>query len=402
MNPSDDTFASFSPTLATRSHPSLSMRVPKVPVKRPPSFLNHNGDAHFHSTALGMSLGKRKYACISSQSTTFSDLCGSPKLEPFTDLENLARLSCSHSLSQLNNPDIIGHVSPLNSIDALFPVVTACHSATSQPSSQLLGSPNMGLSPEGLKDEMVGRSTNRIVSCCTSTGLLNARWLGIFAPTSVRILDLRKCFSTKYGFNRYFMVEALRVFRTPFFFRSLSTLLLENIPLQDDDLLYIQQLPNLSSLNLNNTDICNVGVFHLVALRRTLTTLELGGNPLITDDSVSALLLLSHLRVLGLRGTTVTMTGLRRLVPFSKHLHLDVPISCEQYLSELHTQYMLSPLSSLITRPDEAYDLDLGALKHKLTLCLRLVELLERRRDDLAVRVMALRRWDQGLGDNRK
>ncbi|KAH9962559.1 hypothetical protein BGW80DRAFT_864324 [Lactifluus volemus] len=113
------------------------------------------------------------------------------------------------------------------------------------------------------------------------------------------------------------------------------------------------------------------------------------------------------------------MTGLRRLVPFSKHLHLDVPISCEQYLSELHTQYMLSPLSSLITRPDEAYDLDLGALKRnllahaahdkmiritgdKLTLCLRLVELLERRRDDLAVRVMALRSWDQGLGDNRK
>jgi hypothetical protein len=86
---------------------------------------------------------------------------------------------------------------------------------------------------------------------------------------------------------------------------------------------------------------------------------------------------------------------------------------------ELHAQYMLSPLSPLITRPDEAYDLDLGALKRnllahaahdkmiritgdKLTLCLRLVELLERRRDDLAVRVMALRRWDQGLGDNRK
>jgi hypothetical protein len=32
----------------------------------------------------------------------------------------------------------------------------------------------------------------------------------------------------------------------------------------------------------------------------------------------------------------------------------------------------------------------------KLTLCVRLVELLERRRDDLAVRAMALRRWDQG------
>ena len=183
------------------------------------------------------------------------------------------------------------------------------------------------------------------------------------------MLDLRKCFSTKFSFNRYIMLEALRgmvenialyittrttsyyllVFRTPFYFKSLSTLLLENIPLKDDDILYIHQLPSLSSLNLNNTDICNVGyvslldhprlgvnsfrVFHLVALRRTLATLELGGNPLVTDDSASALLLLSRLRVLGLRGTTVTMTGLRRLVPFSNHLHLDAPTSCEQYLN---------------------------------------------------------------------
>jgi hypothetical protein len=74
---------------------------------------------------------------------------------------------------------------------------------------------------------------------------------------------------------------------------------------------------------------------------------------------------------------------------------------------------MLSPLSPLITQPDEAYALDLVALKRNLsahaahdrmiraigdkrTLCLRLVELLERRRDDLAVRVMVLRRRDQG------
>jgi hypothetical protein len=143
INPSDDTSASFSPTLAARSHQCLSVRVPKVPVKRPPSLLNHNGDARFHSTALGMSLGKRKYAYISSQSTTFSDLCGSPKrmrsslginlssfevekVESFTGLENLARLNCSHSLSQLNTPDIIGHVSLLDSIDAPVLVRGSC------------------------------------------------------------------------------------------------------------------------------------------------------------------------------------------------------------------------------------------------------------------------------------
>ncbi|KAI0246286.1 hypothetical protein BJV78DRAFT_1135488, partial [Lactifluus subvellereus] len=194
-------------------------------------------------------------------------------------------------------------------------------------------------------------------------------------------------------------------FREPYCFSSLSILLLEGIPLQDDDLLYIHHLPNLSKLNLNSTGICDVGVFHLVALRRTLTTLMLRDNPLITNDAVPALLLLSCLQVLGLRGTAVSMTGLRRLTPFSKHLSLDVPTKCELYLVELHTQYLLSPLPPLISHPEEARILELPALKRNLSahaahnpaistmgskvmLCARLAELLQRRRDDLAVRMM--------------
>lgn len=73
-------------------------------------------------------------------------------------------------------------------------------------------------------------------------------------------------------------------------------------------------------------------VFYLVALRRTLTTLKLRGNKSVTDNALPALLLLSHLRMLGLRGTTISMTGLRHLIPFSDHLFLDVPADCEAYL----------------------------------------------------------------------
>lgn len=142
--PSDDTFASLSPTLAGRSHQSLSTRLPEVPVKRPAFLLNHNGDAHFHSTILGVSSGKRKYASISSQSTTFSDLYGSPKrmrssltlnqssfevakAEPFIDLDNLAHLNWSHSDgSGYDTLEVIGPVSPSDCIDAPMLVRGSC------------------------------------------------------------------------------------------------------------------------------------------------------------------------------------------------------------------------------------------------------------------------------------
>jgi hypothetical protein len=123
---------------------------------------------------------------------------------------------------------------------------------------------------------------------------------------------------------------------------------LEYVLLTDDDLLHIHHLPSLEELNLNYTGVCDTGyarsaepstsfyplarVFYLVALRHTLTSLKLRGNKSVTDNALPALLLLSHLRILGLRGTTISMTGLRHLIPFSGHLFLDVPADCEVYL----------------------------------------------------------------------
>jgi hypothetical protein len=166
-------------------------------------------------------------------------------------------------------------------------------------------------------------------------------------------------------------------------------------------------------------------VFYLVALRHTLTTLKLRGNKSVTDDALPALLLFSRLRMLGLRGTTISMTGLRRLIPFSDRLSLDIPADCEAYIDSeplipfcpgstlttgvaLHTQYLLEPLSPLITQPEAASTLECAALKRNLyahaaynstvsttgnksVLRAQLVALLERRRGDLAAREMVWR-----------
>lgn len=84
-------------------------------------------------------------------------------------------------------------------------------------------------------------------------------------------------------------------------------------------------------------------IFHLVALRQTLTTLVIIGNPKITNDSIPALTLMDKLRVLCLEDTGVTMVGLRRLAAFISDrfdvtsevgidFSLSVPESCRAYL----------------------------------------------------------------------
>ncbi|KAI9454768.1 hypothetical protein BJY52DRAFT_1100378, partial [Lactarius psammicola] len=176
------------------------------------------------------------------------------------------------------------------------------------------------------------------------------------------------------------------VFRKPHNFHALSILVLENVPLTDDDLLHIHHLPSLEELNLN---LYGRMIFYLVAMRHTLTTLMLRDNRSVTDNALPALF----------------MTGLRRLIPFSDYLVLDVPADCEAYLDTLHTQYLLSPLPPLITQPEAASTLELAALKRNLSahaaynsaisttgsksvLCGRLFALLERRQGDLGVREM--------------
>ena len=143
--PSDDAFVPFSPTIGLhRSFQSLSMPLPNVPAKRPASLLNNNGDSRPHSSlVLGLSLGKRKYASlrVSSQSSTFTDLCGSSKrmrssltlnqssfevakADPFINLAHLNG-SCSDGV-ELGALDVTSHVSPSDDVDSSVLVRGSC------------------------------------------------------------------------------------------------------------------------------------------------------------------------------------------------------------------------------------------------------------------------------------
>ncbi|KAH9050385.1 hypothetical protein EDB83DRAFT_1373548 [Lactarius deliciosus] len=140
--PSDDVFVPFSPTVGVRrSFQSLSQPLPNVPAKRPASLLNNNGDSRPRSSlVLGLSLGKREYASLSSQSPTFSDLCGSSKrmrsslildqssfevakADPFANLAHLNR-SCSRGV-KLDTIDA-SLVFPSNSVHSSVLVQGPC------------------------------------------------------------------------------------------------------------------------------------------------------------------------------------------------------------------------------------------------------------------------------------
>jgi hypothetical protein len=142
------------------------------------------------------------------------------------------------------------------------------------------------------------------------------------------------------------------VLAKPHSFQCLTELDLSDVPLSDYDLTHLHHLPRLSTLLLNATGIGNEAcvspflteqvflpprsVFHLLALRHTLSFLHLEDNPRITDDAAPALVLLGKLRFLSLVGTGLCMPGLRR---FALHtparVALIIPAACEAYLVRL-------------------------------------------------------------------
>lgn len=89
-------------------------------------------------------------------------------------------------------------------------------------------------------------------------------------------------------------------------------------------------------------------VYHLVALRRTLSELDLSLNAAIDDDVVPALLVLHKLAFVSLFDTGVRMPGLRRLAgcESGRVLSIEAPRECEEYLEG--TSCDLFPISSLV------------------------------------------------------
>lgn len=77
-------------------------------------------------------------------------------------------------------------------------------------------------------------------------------------------------------------------------------------------------------------------IFHLVALKRSLTELDIAFNTDIDDDAIPALILLHKLRFLTILDTHVGMPGLRRFcaaaIKRPHTIELEVPRQCEIYV----------------------------------------------------------------------
>ncbi|KAJ7052014.1 hypothetical protein C8F01DRAFT_1066440 [Mycena amicta] len=239
-------------------------------------------------------------------------------------------------------------------------------------------------------------------------GLLSPRVLAILRTSEIWRLALTESMNDEDGLN-IAGKSLLTVFSKPNSFLFLSELSFNGTRVQDIDLVHIHHLPRLMTLLLNNTGIGNEGVFHVVALRRSLLQLSIATNPHIDDEAVSALIMLSKLSFLTILDTRIDMPGLRRL---AKVIHderriIDVEITsvCESYIDDLSQHYLVNITPPLIANPALIPDLSAAALKRNLTahaarnsaiaasgtkqeMATRLKTLLETREMDLLVRDM--------------
>lgn len=85
------------------------------------------------------------------------------------------------------------------------------------------------------------------------------------------------------------------------------------------------------------SDMLHPSVFHLIALKRTLTRLSLASNPDINNDAVPALLLLSKLSLLSILRTGIDEDGLFRLPQFIQEANQPVD---GEYLTPVRSTWM--------------------------------------------------------------
>ncbi|TFK50185.1 hypothetical protein OE88DRAFT_1632051, partial [Heliocybe sulcata] len=241
-----------------------------------------------------------------------------------------------------------------------------------------------------------------------SSGLFNPRILDLLRAANIWQLELTDSAVDAAGLNLSGR-ELLQVFLKPNSFARLAIMDLRDTSLQDIDLTYLHHLPLLAVLLLDNTGIGNEAIFHIVSLRRTLTDIHVRSNPAIDDDAVPALLMLTHLRSLSLYGTSVGMPGLRRFARTinqeDRHLDIEIPAACEEYIEDMASKYMINPRPPLIVEPGACDSLSVAALKRNLgehanynkaivtsgtkaEMMGRLKGLLEARKMDLLVRAM--------------
>lgn len=152
-------------------------------------------------------------------------------------------------------------------------------------------------------------------------------------------------------------------------FSNLTVISFRNTQLSNDDVAFLRILSHLESLDLTGTGVGTQSLHHLVCHRHTLKRLNLSYNPLIDDDARVALSAFPNLAGIYLRGTSITMPGLRRFVqgvlPQSCRL-LSIPEQCINYLTTQQEKYMIDIPEGYVQDPARVDALTLSALKRNL------------------------------------
>ncbi|KAG6815503.1 hypothetical protein H0H93_009634, partial [Arthromyces matolae] len=195
----------------------------------------------------------------------------------------------------------------------------------------------------------------------------------------------------------------LAAFSLPNSFLFVTELSLRDTPINDSDLRHIHHLPRLATLLMDNTSISNEG-----------------SNPMINDDAVPAIILLSKLTFISLHDTGILMSGLRRLAcvvnASTRIIEIEIPSACEDYIRDLDKKYDTDPRPPLITVPEACARLSVLSLQRNLAahkarnpviiatgskaeMAERLEIILETRRMDLLVRAMMLGTQDSVAED---
>ena len=187
-------------------------------------------------------------------------------------------------------------------------------------------------------------------------------------------------------------------------FSKLSNVCLRGLYLSDDDVALLRVLPHLTILNLSSTGISNNALHHLVCHHKSLTGLNISENQQITDDARFTLGALDNLTVIYLRGTNMSMGGLRQLalnVLPKKCRIFSIPVAAINLLQKMQGKYCDFIPPGYIDDASKVEHLTLAALKKNLELHAKYGEVsLTGNKVDLVHRLKALltnRRGDMRL-----
>ncbi|KAH7903437.1 hypothetical protein BJ138DRAFT_1131374 [Hygrophoropsis aurantiaca] len=251
-------------------------------------------------------------------------------------------------------------------------------------------------------------SHQKIATILANRGLLTEGVLTAIRGTKVEYLDLGPSLSDENGLNLHH-ATVLRGFRRPGTFTSLTELSFSDARICDSDLAHIQHLPAIRKLKLECTGVGNEAIFLLASLKNTLTFLDLALNPNIDNDAIPVIMLFSKLSYLSLFGTSIDMSGLRRLAALIHEEHrildIEIPSECEEYLDDLHYRCLLDIEAPLTTEPSAVpllSDIALmrnlaahAAVNHSISasgtrteMTEKLTNILTTRKADLIVRAM--------------